>query len=150
MFTGALLTRARRTPPRTPPRTPRQVSGSRHHAVATGGASRPTAPRGHTALSESRRSNHLDYLNELRSAPAATGAYRPMPGNPRRMGTIRGLPRCRFVPVRNVLARSLRPDPAATTLPQSQKARPPSPAIRPLTCNFLVAGAGFEPATSGL
>jgi len=30
------------------------------------------------------------------------------------------------------------------------KARPPSPAIRPLTCCFLVAGAGFEPATSGL
>jgi len=24
------------------------------------------------------------------------------------------------------------------------------PAIRPLTCNFVVAGAGFEPATSGL
>jgi hypothetical protein len=23
-------------------------------------------------------------------------------------------------------------------------------AIRPLTCNYLVAGAGFEPATSGL
>jgi hypothetical protein len=31
-----------------------------------------------------------------------------------------------------------------------QEARPPSPAIRPLICNYLVAGAGFEPATSGL
>jgi len=29
-------------------------------------------------------------------------------------------------------------------------ARPPSPAIRPLTSSFLVAGAGFEPTTSGL
>jgi len=32
----------------------------------------------------------------------------------------------------------------------SKKARPPSPAPGPLTCTNLVAGAGFEPATSGL
>jgi hypothetical protein len=31
-----------------------------------------------------------------------------------------------------------------------KRARPPFPAIRPLTCDYLVTGAGFEPATSGL
>jgi hypothetical protein len=30
------------------------------------------------------------------------------------------------------------------------KARSPSPATEPFTCTYLVAGAGFEPATSGL
>jgi len=33
---------------------------------------------------------------------------------------------------------------------QMIKTRPPSPATEPLTCTYLVAGAGFEPATSGL
>ncbi len=36
--------------------------------------------------------------------------------------------------------------PAAKTI----KARPPHPAIRPVTWYFLVAGVGFEPTTSGL
>ena len=44
----------------------------------------------------------------------------------------------------------VRPDPAAMALPSSQKAQPPSLTIRPPTFYFLVAGAGFEPATSGL
>ena len=43
-----------------------------------------------------------------------------------------------------------RPNPAATPLPRRSKRPDRLPAIRPLTCTYLVAGAGFEPATSGL
>ena len=39
---------------------------------------------------------------------------------------------------------------AATPLPQRSKRPDRLSAIRPLTCTYLVAGAGFEPATSGL
>ena len=54
------------------------------------------------------------------------------------------------MPLPHALGRWVRPDPADEPRTNDQKARPPSPAIRPLTCKNLVAGAGFEPATSGL
>ncbi len=55
--------------------------------------------------------------------------------------------RCRSLPVPHVRGRPVRPDPAATVLPASKKARPPFLAIRPLTCTYLVVEPpyGIEP-----
>jgi hypothetical protein len=60
------------------------------------------------------------------------------------------IPRCRSLPVSPARDRPVRPHPAATPLPWRSKKPDRLPAIRPLTCTYLVAGAGFEPATSGL
>ena len=46
--------------------------------------------------------------------------------------------------------RARRPDPTDESRTNNQEARPPYLGIGPLTCTYLVAGAGFEPATSGL
>ena len=57
--------------------------------------------------------------------------------------------RCQSLPVPCTPARPVRPDPAATTLPQ--RSRPDRrPGDQASDLHFLVAGAGFEPATSGL
>jgi hypothetical protein len=58
--------------------------------------------------------------------------------------------RCRSRPILLGACRVPGPDPTDEPRTDRQEARPPSLAIRPLTCYFLVAGAGFEPATSGL
>jgi len=42
------------------------------------------------------------------------------------------------MPSWGTVGRQVRPDAAATVLPSSKKAWPPSPAIRPLTCTYLV------------
>jgi hypothetical protein len=52
----------------------------------------------------------------------------------------RTVPRCRFLPNTDAQGRSSGPDPTDKPQTNTQKARPPSPAIRPLTRNFLVAG----------
>ena len=54
------------------------------------------------------------------------------------------------MPVSGATCRTSGSRPANEPPTDDQKARPPFPVIRPLTCTFLVAGAGFEPATSGL
>src|ERR1022692_1804191 len=58
--------------------------------------------------------------------------------------------RCRSLPSLRGRCRSPRPDPTDEPRTNDQMARPPSLAIRTLTCYFVVAEAGFEPATSGL
>ena len=57
---------------------------------------------------------------------------------------------CRFMPAPGATCRSPGSRPANAPPTDDQKARPPCLAIRPLTWTYVVAGAGFEPATSGL
>jgi hypothetical protein len=62
---------------------------------------------------------------------------------------LSGRLRCRSLPIPDAPARPVRPDPAAITLPQ--RSRPERHlGDQASDLHFLVAGAGFEPATSGL
>jgi hypothetical protein len=78
---------------------------------------------------------------------AASGTPPPVPVT--RPGAPDRGQRCRCLPVPGGTCHAHRPDPANEPPTDDQKARPPLGDQAP-DLHFLVAGAGFEPATSGL
>ncbi len=95
--------------------------------------------------------------------PVAVTLWRPVPPDAQKPQTqpqvsrhevsgLAGRPASDAVPCQSLLLTPDRCGLISRTDPRTKDQKKPDrlPAIRPLTCNYLVAGAGFEPATSGL
>ena len=108
--------------------------GAWAHALATPSAHQPTA-------------RHLAQPSRLRGPG---GQHPNHAAKPERAAAPQSALECRLLPVFGTTCRTSRSHPANGPPTDDPKRPDRLPAIRPLTCTYLVAGAGFEPATSGL
>jgi hypothetical protein len=117
----------------------RSLTGAqRRSALSTVGTSRVTTRprRSHDGRPQPGR----DCLRSIEIGQRRSGTT---PGN---SGPIR----CRLMPIAGTTYRSLRSYPANEPPTDDQEGPTAATGDRALTCTYLVAGAGFEPATSGL